>query len=56
MASSHGSHVAPAGPCHGDPCEKLQLMSADSSRGTGREPSVGTSLASSLPRLADSPT
>ncbi|EDM06848.1 glucagon receptor, isoform CRA_a [Rattus norvegicus] len=56
MASSHGSHMAPAGTCHGDPCEKLQLMSAGSSSGTGCEPSAKTSLASSLPRLADSPT
>ncbi|XP_052052851.1 glucagon receptor [Apodemus sylvaticus] len=56
MASSHGSHMAQAGLCHGDPCEKLQLMSAGSSSGTGCEPSVETSLASSLPRLADSPT
>ncbi|XP_021034161.1 glucagon receptor isoform X1 [Mus caroli] len=56
LASSHGSHTAPAGPCHGDPCEKLQLMSAGSSSGTGCEPSMETSLASSLPRLADSPT
>lgn len=56
MASSHGRHMAPAGPCHGDPCEKFQLMSAGSSSGTGCEPSVETSLASSLPRLADNPT
>uniref|UniRef100_A0A8C6H5E6 Glucagon receptor n=1 Tax=Mus spicilegus TaxID=10103 RepID=A0A8C6H5E6_MUSSI len=56
LASSHGSHMAPAGPCHGDPCEKLQLMSAGSSSGTGCVPSMETSLASSLPRLADSPT
>ncbi|XP_031208307.1 glucagon receptor isoform X9 [Mastomys coucha] len=56
MASSHGRHMAPAGSCHGDPCEKFQLMSAGSSSGTGCEPSVETSLASSLPRLADNPT
>ncbi|XP_021082671.1 glucagon receptor isoform X2 [Mesocricetus auratus] len=46
MASSHGSHVAPAGSRHGDPCEKLQLVSAGSSNGTGLcAPSMETSLA-----------
>ncbi|MEJ1288867.1 hypothetical protein NN561_019903 [Cricetulus griseus] len=56
-ASSHGSHVAPAGSSHDDPCEKLQLVSAGSSNGTGHcTPSVETSLASSLSGLADSPT
>ncbi|XP_055448623.1 glucagon receptor isoform X3 [Psammomys obesus] len=53
LASSHGSHMAPAGPSRSDPCERLQLVSAGGSNDTGREPSVGTSLASSLPGLAD---
>lgn len=53
MASSRRSHMA-AGPRHSDACEKLQLVSGGSSNGTGREPTVETSLASSLPGLADS--
>lgn len=55
-AISHGSHMAPAGSSRrDDPGEKLQLVSAGSSNGTGhREPSVEISFVSSFSGLAHS--
>ncbi|XP_029417038.1 glucagon receptor isoform X3 [Nannospalax galili] len=49
LASSQGSHNAPAGASRGAPCEKLQFVSMGSSNGTGHDPSAETFLASSLP-------
>nr|XP_048285277.1 glucagon receptor isoform X4 [Myodes glareolus] len=54
MAGCRGNHTAPAETNHGEPGEKLQLVSAGSHNGT--EPSVKTSFASSLSGLTDSPT
>lgn len=54
MASCRGNHTAPAGSSHGEPDEKLQLVTAGSCNGT--KPSVETSIASSLSGLTDSPT
>ncbi|XP_075798248.1 glucagon receptor isoform X1 [Microtus pennsylvanicus] len=54
MASCRGNHSAPAGSSHGEPGEKLQLVTAGSCNGT--KPSVETSITSSLSGLTDSPT